>query len=144
LDIIWSEGAIYNMGFEHGVCEWKEFLKPGGYMALSEITWLTHSRPKEIELHWSTEYPEIDTASHIMCILEKNGFSPIAYFVFPESCWIENYYLPMEKRFDVFLERHHYHEMAIKIVQAEKDEIRKYKEYKDYFGYGFYIARKIG
>ena len=36
LDLIWSEGAIYNIGFERGLKEWKEFLKPGGYVAISE------------------------------------------------------------------------------------------------------------
>ncbi|MEE4604811.1 MAG: class I SAM-dependent methyltransferase, partial [Desulfobacteraceae bacterium] len=29
-DVIWSEGAIYNMGFEAGVAAWSRFLKPGG------------------------------------------------------------------------------------------------------------------
>ena len=30
LDIIWSEGAVYNIGFKNGINYWKEFLKPGG------------------------------------------------------------------------------------------------------------------
>ena len=30
LDLIWSEGAIYNIGFERGLNEWREFLKTGG------------------------------------------------------------------------------------------------------------------
>jgi SAM-dependent methyltransferase len=45
-DIIWSEGAIYIMGFETGVKQWRNFLKPGGYLAVSEITWLTNKRFK--------------------------------------------------------------------------------------------------
>ena len=27
LDLIWSEGAIYNIGFERGMNEWNKFLK---------------------------------------------------------------------------------------------------------------------
>ena len=27
LDLIWSEGAIYNIGFEKGLTEWRRFLK---------------------------------------------------------------------------------------------------------------------
>jgi len=34
--------------------------------------------------------------------------------------------------------------LAQAIVEAEKDEIRKYRSYKDYLSYGFYIAKKIG
>ena len=44
LDIIWSEGAVYNIGFEKGVAEWRRFLKAGGLLVASEITWLTDSR----------------------------------------------------------------------------------------------------
>ena len=29
-DAIWSEGAIYNMGFAAGVEAWRRYLKPGG------------------------------------------------------------------------------------------------------------------
>ena len=52
LDLIWSEGAIYNMGFEKGIREWRTFVKPGGYLAVSEITWITPTRPQEIEDYW--------------------------------------------------------------------------------------------
>ncbi|MDD3859911.1 MAG: class I SAM-dependent methyltransferase, partial [Bacteroidales bacterium] len=33
LDLIWSEGAIYNIGFKRGLNEWRKFLKQGGYIA---------------------------------------------------------------------------------------------------------------
>ncbi len=45
-DIIWSEGAIYNIGFEAGIKKWKNYLKSGGFLAVSEITWITNSRPQ--------------------------------------------------------------------------------------------------
>lgn len=38
LDLIWSEGAIYNIGFERGLKEWREYLKPGGYVAVTEAS----------------------------------------------------------------------------------------------------------
>ena len=43
-DVIWSEGAIYNIGFENGINDWKRFLKPGGLLVVSEITWTTIAR----------------------------------------------------------------------------------------------------
>jgi cyclopropane fatty-acyl-phospholipid synthase-like methyltransferase len=142
-DIIWSEGAIYIMGFKAGIKNWKEFLKPGGYLAVSEITWITGSRPEEIEKYWNNEYPEIDTASNKIEILEKNGFSPVGYFILPQSSWIDNYYKPIEDRFDDFLTKHNNSQNARKLVENEKEEIRIYKKYKEYFSYGFYIAKKL-
>lgn len=141
-DIIWSEGAIYNIGFEVGIKKWKKFLKPGGYLAVSEITWTTDKRPKEIEDHWITEYPAISTPSNKIKILEQNGFSPEGFFFLPQECWIENYYKPMEKRFDAFLSKHSNSDTAKAIVDAEKDEILKYNKYRDFISYGFYIAKK--
>jgi SAM-dependent methyltransferase len=106
LDAIWSEGAIYNMGFENGVRQWRRFLKPGGILAVSELTWLTASRPAELEAHWHAQYAEVGTASSKLAVLERNGYAPMGYFTLAEHCWLDAYYLPMQQRFPAFLARH--------------------------------------
>lgn len=141
-DVIWSEGAIYNIGFEKGVKDWKRFLKTGGLLVVSEITWITAARPSELQEYWQNEYPEIDTASSKIGILEQNGYSPVAYFVLPEHCWLENYYRPMQDSFEGFLKRNGNSEKAQAIVDAEKKEIALYEKYKAYYSYGVYIASK--
>ena len=142
-DVIWSEGAIYNIGFEKGVKDWKPYLKAGGLLVVSEITWITGSRPPELQKYWGGEYPEIDVASSKMGILEQNGYSPIAYFILPEHCWLENYYRPMQDGFKDFLDRNGNSEEARAIVAAENREIQLYEKYKAYYSYGVYIARKM-
>jgi SAM-dependent methyltransferase len=141
-DVIWSEGAIYNIGFEKGVTDWRRYLKPGGLLVASEITWLTSSRPSELQHHWNSEYPEIDTASAKIKVLEESGYIPIGYFVLPEYCWIDNYYEPMRKGFSAFLSRHGDSEEARAVVEAERHEIELYEKYKAHYSYGVYIARK--
>ncbi|MBT3702562.1 MAG: class I SAM-dependent methyltransferase [Alphaproteobacteria bacterium] len=143
-DVFWSEGAIYNMGFEKGLKEWRRFLKPDGILAVSEITWITNSRPPELQEYWEAEYPEIATASTKIKVLEENGYAPIGYFVLPESCWLENYYRPLQEGFPDFLARHEDNEMATSIIDAEKNEIALYKKYKSCYSYGMYVAQKIG
>jgi len=142
-DIIWSEGAIYNIGFETGIKDWNRYLKTGGYIAVSEINWITSSRPKKLEEYWNKEYPEIDTASNKIRILEENGYSLFGYFVLSQNSWIDNYYKPIEKRFSTFLKKHNNSEMARNIIEEHKKEIRIYQKYKEYYSYGFYIAKKI-
>jgi ubiquinone/menaquinone biosynthesis C-methylase UbiE len=141
-DIIWSEGAIYNIGFKNGVEKWKDFIQPGGYLAVSEITWVTNSRPQEIEDFWTQEYPEIDTASNKIKILADNGFSLEGYFNLAQDSWIENYYKPMAARFETFLQRHGNSELARKVVEDHSAEIDLYLKHKEHYSYGFYIARK--
>ena len=86
-DVIWSEGAVYNMGFEAGIAAWKRFLKPGGKLVLSEITWTTAARPQTITDYWTAQYPEIDTASAKLAVLERHGYRPEGYFLLPFCCW---------------------------------------------------------
>jgi ubiquinone/menaquinone biosynthesis C-methylase UbiE len=142
-DVIWSEGAIYNMGFEAGVSAWGRFLKPGGKLIVSEITWLSATRPLELQSYWEREYPEIDVASAKIEILERHGYRPEAYFVLPTHCWLENYYRPIETQFDEFLKRQGHSDQAKAIVEAEKHEIALYEKYSDYFSYGVYVASKV-
>jgi len=142
LDAIWSEGAIYNMGFAAGVAAWRRFLRPGGILAVSELTWLATDRPAELQEHWMREYPEVDTAAAKMAVLEQAGFAPLGYFVLPRTCWLENYYRPMQARFDSFLTRQGQSEAAAAIVAAERAEIALYERNTDYVSYGYYIARK--
>ena len=141
-DVIWSEGAVYNMGFEYGIKAWRRFLKPGGVLVVSEITWTTHCRPAELEAHWNNAYPEIDTASAKLQILEESGYSPMGYFVLPEQCWLENYYHPIQKSFAGFLARNGNSEQARAVVEAEKEEIALYEKFRAYYSYGMYVARK--
>ena len=142
-DVIWSEGAIYNIGFEAGVTNWNRCLKAGGVLVVSEITWTTDSRPAELQEYWESEYPEINIASAKIAILEKNGYKPIGFFVIPEHCWLENYYRPMQNRFDSFLTQYGNNKDARAIVENETREIELYKKYRNYYSYGVYIARKL-
>lgn len=141
-DVVWSEGAIYNMGFQKGIADWRRHLKPDGLLVVSEISWTTGTRPTELQQYWEGVYPEVAAASSKVKVLEDNGYSPLGYFVLPEHCWTNNYYEPMRASFPDFLDRNGNTEAARAIVEAERREIALYEKYKDYYSYGVYIARK--
>lgn len=143
LDAIWSEGAIYNIGFEEGVRAWRRFLRPGGILAASELTWLTRDRPAELDEHWRREYPQVDAASAKLKLLEACGYAPVGYFALPKRCWLENYYHPLRDEFDAFLARRGASPDARAIVAAERAEIDLYERFSDFVSYGFFIARKM-
>ena len=141
-DIIWSEGAIYNVGFEKGIQKWSEYLKPEGYLSISEITWISHTRPREIEDFWRRECPEIATAANNIKILEDNGYILLGYFHLKENSWIKNYYEPIKSRFSSFLLRNGNSELARNLIKQYREEINMYERFKAYYSYGFYIAQK--
>jgi ubiquinone/menaquinone biosynthesis C-methylase UbiE len=142
LDLIWSEGAIYNIGFERGLKEWRKFLKTGGYIAVSEASWFTEERPAEINEFWLEAYPEIDTIPNKIAQIQNAGYIPVAAFIIPENCWTEHFYAPQISAQETFLKKHRGNKNAEEFIASERHEAQLYYKYKDYYGYVFYIGRK--
>jgi SAM-dependent methyltransferase len=142
LDLIWSEGAIYNIGFERGLREWRKFLKPGGHVAVSEASWFTETRPSEIEQFWQSEYPGIDTIPAKVSQLQQAGYVPVASFILPETCWLDHFYAPQAKASELFLAKHAGNEAAEGFIANQRNEEQLYRKYKEHYGYAFYIGKK--
>lgn len=143
LDLIWSEGAIYNIGFNRGLNEWHKFLKKGGYLAVTEASWFTEKRPAEINEFWMDAYPEIDTIPNKVSQMQKAGYIPVATFMLPENCWTEHFYAPQVLAQELFLKKHSGNKAAEDLIACERHETQLYYKYKEYYGYVFYIGKKI-
>lgn len=143
LDLIWSEGAIPHIGFERGFNEWRKFLKPGGTIAVTENTWFTDERPAEIQEFWDNIYPEIDTIPNKIAQMQKAGYMPVAMFVLPEICWTEHFYAQHASAQEVFLKKYAGNKTAEEFIASERYEKSLYDKYKEFYGYVFYIAKKI-
>jgi ubiquinone/menaquinone biosynthesis C-methylase UbiE len=142
-DLLWSEGAIYNIGFQKGIQEWRKFLKKGGFIAVTEASWFTNERPEEINQFWKDAYPEIDTISNKIHQIEEAGYIPVSTFILPENCWVENFYELQKEAREIFLSKHKGNPTAEALAANEKHEYDLYKKYKSYYGYVFYIGKKI-
>jgi ubiquinone/menaquinone biosynthesis C-methylase UbiE len=143
LDLIWSEGAIANIGFEKGLNHWRGFLKKGGYVAVTYESWFTNERPAEIEKWWVDAVPEIATIGHNISIMQKAGYIPVATFTIPENCWIDNYFIPQKVRQEEFLKKYAGNEAVETFISFMRHEAELYSKYKQYYGYVFYIGKKI-
>lgn len=143
LDLIWSEGAIYNIGFERGMKEWHKYLKNGGYIAVTESAWFTAERPAEIHDFWMEVYPEIDTIPNKILQIQKAGYIPVASFILPENCWTEHYFAPLVKAREIFLTKHAGNKTAGELIGFQHYEESLYRKYKEFYGYVFFIAKKI-
>lgn len=143
LDLIWSEGAIYNIGFVRGLKEWSKFLKTGGYIAVTEASWFTEERPTEINAFWQDAYPEIDTIPNKVAQMQKAGYIPVANFILPENCWTEHFYVPQVEAQKIFLKKYKGNQTADELIASQRHEAQLYSKYKEYYGYVFYIGKKI-
>lgn len=143
LDLIWAEGSIYNIGFKRGITEWRKFLKKGGYIAVSEASWFTSARPAEIEKFWEEAYPEMDTIPNKVTQMQNAGYVPVATFILPEKCWTENFYALQVTAQESFLKKYAGNRTAEDFIASERHEAHLYDMYKEYYGYVFYIGKKV-
>jgi ubiquinone/menaquinone biosynthesis C-methylase UbiE len=140
-DLIWSEGAIYIMGFEAGLRAWKSLLKPNGFIVVTELSWQKADAPQEIQTYWNKEYPAMKTLEANLNIIHDCGFYLIDYFVLPESSWTEEYYQPMQVR--VSMLREQYQDNLEKLAQLDEalKEYDLFLKYSEWYGYVFYIMQ---
>jgi len=142
-DLIWSEGAIDGIGFEKGLAHWIGFLKKNGYVAVTCPSWLTYERPSEIEKFWVDAGGSIDAIGSNISIMQKIGYSLVAAFVLPEKCWTDTYFIPREAADKALLEKYPGNETVKAYIEENKFEVELYSKYKQYYGYVFYIGKKI-
>lgn len=140
-DLIWSEGAVYIMGFERGLSEWRRLLKPGGFIVVSELSWLKPNPPETVRRFWETAYPGMATVDDNLAHLTSAGYRSIGHFTLPESDWWDNYYHPMAARINALRDQHHENTEAQQLLDIEQAEIDLYRQFSDWYGYVFYIGQ---
>lgn len=143
LDLIWSEGAIYNIGFEQGLRQWCEYLKQGGYIAVTEASWFTDERPSEIDNFWMAAEPGIDTIPRKVSQMQRAGYVPVATFILPENCWTEHYFAPQAAVREKILKKYAGNQAVADFIAFSRQEEELYRKYKAFYGYVFYIGKKI-
>ena len=143
LDLIWSEGAIDNIGFKEGLSHWHGFLKKGGFIAVTCPSWLTEERPNVVERFWNDAGSQLETISDNIKIMQKSGYQFVASFALPQKCWTENYFIPREKAINKLLEKYAGNKIMMEYAEQNRYETELYSKYSQHYGYVFYIGKVI-
>lgn len=145
-DLIWSEGAIYCMGFADGLSAWKRYLRPGGFLAVTELTWLSESPPRATRMYWQKQYPGMVNLSDNLAAIDRAGYQQIGDFALPESDWWDRFYRDLSAEIVEFKRRHpgsegvEYEGQAL--IEQLEAEIHTLRESQGSYSYVFYIMRK--
>ena len=139
-DLIWAEGSAYCMGFGSALQSWKMFLKPGGYIALSELVWLSRDPPAEVYEFFRDEYPLMTDIAANLDMIDAAGYEIKAHFTLPDSDWWEHYYTPLKQKLPVLYEKYSGDDEALAIVDMTAREIDMRKRFHEYYGYEFFVA----
>lgn len=141
-DLIWSEGAIYFLGFEQGLKCWRKFLKANGYIAVSELIWLTACPAKEAMEFWQAEYPAMQSVGANIEAVKRVGYELVNWFILPKQDWFINFYQPLQTSIAALRAAYPNNPLAQKVAAKEQAEIDLWTAHGDDYGYVFYLARK--
>lgn len=75
--------------------------------------------------------------------MQQAGYVPVASFIFPENCWTQYFYHPQVTVQKEFLKQHAGNRAADVFIADQINEERLYNKYKNFYGYVFYIGKKI-
>ena len=142
-DIIWSEGALYFMGFQNGLRRCHQLLKNDGFLAVTEIVYLVNNPPPPLIQYFEKEYPDIKAVKDKIDLIQNERFHLISNFTLPESSWLDSFYLPMEEEIIRLNKKYQGNEIASGIFEEMKNEINLYKKFSDFYGYEFFIMQRI-
>ena len=140
-DLLWSEGAIYNIGFQEGLAGWRRLLRPGCGVAVTEATWLSESPSDAIRSFWNTEYPAMQSIEDNERAVAEAGYTLLGSFVLPEREWWDDYYSPFERRLRA-LRSERDDEVWVTALDYHEKELSTVRECGGSFGYVFYVMQK--
>jgi len=141
-DVVWSEGAIFIIGFAKGLATWRRLLVPGGHMVVSELCWLRADPPAEVKTFFRAEGADIGDMDARRKTIVESGYRLVGDFVLPAVGWWENYYVPLRAELERFRVRHAGEQEALEVAARSQHEIEVYQKHPDAFGYAFFIMQR--
>jgi len=140
-DVIWSEGAIFVMGFQNGLKKCYQLLKNNGYFVVSEAVLLLPDLPQPLKEFWDEVYPAIKDIKSNISLIKNEGFDVLSHFTLPKSCWVD-FYSQMSKKIKELKKKYRDNNTALEVFERCDKETKIYDKYSDYFGYEFFIMQK--
>jgi len=140
-DLVWSEGALFAIGFREGLQACHRFLKPGGFLAVTELCWLRADAPDECKEFFARVYPAIADIDANLGSMRACGYEILGHFILPESAWWDQYYRPLEDRLRSMRPNTGDPE-KLHMLEGIQAEIDIYRKYSKYYGYVFYLMQR--
>ncbi len=141
-DLIWCEGAVYNMGLETALTKWRPLLSNSGRIAVSDLIWLEGYPEEAVRDFWEKEGLFMPTMQEAEALFEACGYRMIDRFVYPNSDW-KNYYAPVRERLSDWAAGWHDADEAKSTVRMFEDEMKVYEDFGSQYGYVFFVAEVV-
>jgi SAM-dependent methyltransferase len=141
-DLVWSEGALYNIGIEKalGIC--RPMLRLGGYVVFTDAVWRKENPPAEVRAAFDPDYPGMGWVSDVVATIARCGLDLVGHFTLPDEAWWDDYYTPMLARIAQLRGGCARDAEAIAVLDQLERETQMHREHSAYYAYEFFVARR--
>ncbi len=140
IDLLWSEGAAYNIGFCNALATWAPALIPDGFAVISELSWLKEPAPDAVREFFRSGYPDMRSLKHNMEGAERAGYSLLTTYTLPRQAWVDGYYDILAPRAKALLD---HSAPSVRDFAAETvREIEVFRCSEESYGYVFYVLQR--
>lgn len=139
LDLIWSEGAVFTVGYDDALVAFRALLRSGGLVVVSELAWLERPVAGPAFDFWHAAYPPMRTVGGNLAAAEAAGWRFLHAEVLPATAWEHGFYRPMEA---LIAEIEATGTSEQRTVAAEqRREIEVFRAQGNEYGYVFFVLQ---
>lgn len=140
-DLIWSEGALYNLGLRNALNVCHGLLRPHGYLAFTDAIWRKANPPAAVKALFESDYPTMGTLEDDLAAIQDGGFELIDHFTLPDAAWWNDFYTPMEQRIAELRVNYSHDAEALAALDQVAEEPAMHRRYGEFYAYEFFVVR---
>jgi SAM-dependent methyltransferase len=139
-DLIWSEGALYNIGIDKALQLCHGLLRTGGYLAFTDAVWRKENPPPEVKESFDRDYPTMGKVPDVLAAIAGARFSLVGHFTLPDEAWWDDFYTPMEKRIEELRCKYAGDGEALDVLDQLAQEPEMHRQHSAYYAYEFFVV----
>ena len=143
-DLVWSEGALYSIGFREGLALCARLARPGAYVAVSEAVWTVPDPPVEVLRWWAAAYPDIASIDEKAAAVHTAGLEIVGRFTLPSESWRDHLYAPIKECSAEYRQAWAGDAIGLDVIAEFDTEIEMFERWGHTYGYEFFVARRPG
>ncbi|MCA1659685.1 MAG: class I SAM-dependent methyltransferase [Verrucomicrobiaceae bacterium] len=141
VELLWSEGAAYNIGFRNALVTWARAITPGGFAVVSELSWLKTHPPAPVRDFFASAYADMRSVEQNVAAAETAGYKVLTTYTLPPQTWTDGYYDLLGPRAQALLS---HSDSAVRDFAAETlREIEAFQSSEGSYGYVFYLLQRV-
>jgi trans-aconitate methyltransferase len=140
IDLLWSEGAAYNIGLANALTTWASAIQTDGFVVVSELSWLRDQVPDAAREFFLTGYPDMQSVQQNLRLAENAGYEVLTTHTLPKEAWVEDYYEVLKPRAEALVD---HPDSSVRAFAAETvKEIEMFECAEGNYGYVFYVLQR--